>query len=77
MNTITDGKNVARLPQDLIDLLLDEPPTIDVIGVLQEAKEALMNRDPMTREKQCYDSGHTPCQCTLCKINSAIKFLKK
>jgi hypothetical protein len=42
------------------------------ISLLVEAKEALMNRDPQTREKQCYTSGHTPCQCTLCKINEFL-----
>lgn len=41
--------------------------------LLAEAKEALMNRDPHTRAKECYDSGHTPCQCTLCRINAALQ----
>ena len=41
-------------------------------SLLAEAKEALMNRDPHTRSKECYDSGHVPCKCTLCKINEAL-----
>lgn len=40
--------------------------------LLAEAKEALMNRDPHTRGKECYDSGAIPCKCTLCKINEAL-----
>jgi hypothetical protein len=44
----------------------------DLKILLAEAKEALMNRDPKTREKECYDSGTVPCVCTLCKINEAL-----
>lgn len=46
---------------------------IQLKTLLAEAKEALMNRDPHTRDRQCYDSGQVPCQCTLCKINEELK----
>lgn len=36
--------------------------------LLREAKAALINRDAV----QCYVSGTTPCECTICKINRML-----
>lgn len=41
--------------------------------LLIEANEALIRRDAV----QCYESGHVPCQCTLCKIKRYLNDDKK
>lgn len=37
----------------------------ETIELIKECKEALINRDAVT----CYESGHSPCECTLCRID--------
>ena len=41
--------------------------------LLKECKQALLNRDAV----RCYESGHNPCQCTLCKIDRYLEELCK
>lgn len=43
------------------------------MAVLREAKEALLNLN----EGRCFNSGHTPCQCTPCKIDAELQALEK
>ncbi len=41
---------------------------IEALKLLQEARQALFNRDAI----KCYDSGESPCNCTMCKIDTYL-----
>ncbi len=43
-----------------------------MIQLLNEAIQALENRDAVT----CYESTHSPCQCTLCKLKRMRDFIE-